>query len=319
MSEATVSAAGRMSLTSRLWLFGAIAAAIVAAHANVIRDLISLSTSDSAASHVAIIPVLSAVLVFNRRGEIFAEISSCVSGGLAIIAAGVVLTAATPWLSSLTGVGLAPSLAAGGMIVQLIGAFLLVFGWSAFVSARFALGFLLLAMPIPPVVLDGLTQMLKRGSALAVSALFTLTGTPFHREGFIYALPRLSIEIADACSGIRSSIALGLSALLMGHLTLTSAWSRVVLLLAVLPITVLKNGLRIVSLSLLTIYVDPSFLAGRLHNDGGIAFFLLALALLMPVLALLRRWNAAVHAPGRLPLSSVGSWSRKPDPPGHPH
>ena len=52
------------------------------------------------------------------------------------------------------------------------------------------------------------------------------------------------------------------------------------------------NGIRIVTLSTLAIYADPSFLTGKLHNEGGFVFFLLALAILAPVLWLLQRSEA---------------------------
>jgi exosortase len=187
------------------------------------------------------------------------------------------------------------ALLVGALLVVWIGAFLLLFGWRALRAARFAVAFLVFTIPIPPVLIDGATELLKRGSADAVAALFTLTGTPYHREGFVFTLPRLMIEVADACSGIRSSIALILTTLLAGHMYLKSSWIKVLLVVAVLPVAILKNGLRIVSLSLLSIYVDPSFLAGRLHTDGGIVFFLLALALLLPVLTVLRRWESLTN------------------------
>jgi exosortase/archaeosortase family protein len=76
-----------------------------------------------------------------------------------------------------------------------------------------------------------------------------------------------------------------------------------VLLGAVLPMTVLKNGIRIVSLSLLAMYVDPEFLTGQLHHEGGMVFFLLALALLTPVLVVLRRLEPHLHV-GRLAASA---------------
>jgi hypothetical protein len=55
------------------------------------------------------------------------------------------------------------------------------------------------------------------------------------------------------------------------------------------PVALIKNGIRIVTLTLLSIYVDPSFLTGSLHHKGGFVFFLLALAILAPVLLLLEK------------------------------
>jgi len=80
-----------------------------------------------------------------------------------------------------------------------------------------------------------------------------------------------------------------ITSLVAGHLFLRSAWTKAVLTLATLPLLIVKNGIRIVTLSLLSVYVDPSFLTGRLHHQGGILFFLLALAILAPVLWLLQK------------------------------
>ena len=143
------------------------------------------------------------------------------------------------------------------------------------------------------MLLDAAVGVLKTGSTEVVSTLFTLTGTPFFRDGFVFTLPQFAIEVADECSGIRSSIALVLTSLLAGHTFLQSGWTRALLVVAVLPVTILKNGIRIVGLSLLSIHVDPSFLKGQMHREGGVVFFLLALAMLAPVFALLRRSEIA--------------------------
>jgi exosortase len=144
-------------------------------------------------------------------------------------------------------------------------------------------------VPIPDSVVDGATRFLKSGSTEAVAWLFKLTGTPYHREGFVFTLPKFVIEIADECSGIRSSIALLLTALLAGHLCLTSPWKKAVLVAVILPLAILKNGLRIATLSLLAIHVDAGFLKGQLHHEGGIVFFLVTLGILAPIFILLQR------------------------------
>jgi exosortase/archaeosortase family protein len=77
--------------------------------------------------------------------------------------------------------------------------------------------------------------------------------------------------------------------LLAGHLFLRSAWTKAGLIMATLPLLIVKNGIRIVTLSLLSIYADPGFLTGSLHSRGGILFFLLALLLLVPLLRVLQR------------------------------
>jgi exosortase len=282
---------GTTSIATRTLLFVAFALVTALAQLDVLRALIAFSRGDTSASHLVLIPFVSFALVWQRRDVVFASVSTNWRGGLGVISCGLGVAVAArliPLAEGQTKLGLL----VGALLIVWIGAFLLLFGWRAFRAARFALAFLVFTIPIPPVLINGATELLKRGSAHAVAALFTLTGTPYHREEFVFTLPRLTIEVADACSGIRSSIALILTALLAGHMYLKSSWTKLLLIVAVLPVAVLKNGLRIVSLSLLAIHVDPSFLAGRLHTDGGIVFFLMGLALLLPVLAVLRRWES---------------------------
>jgi exosortase/archaeosortase family protein len=99
----------------------------------------------------------------------------------------------------------------------------------------------------------------------------------------------VSIEVAKECSGIRSSMVLLILALVIVHFCLKKFWTKVLFVAIGLFMMILKNGIRIATLTLLAIYVDPGFLYGRLHRQGGITFFLLALLLLLPVLRLLQR------------------------------
>jgi exosortase/archaeosortase family protein len=69
---------------------------------------------------------------------------------------------------------------------------------------------------------------------------------------------------------------------------LEKAWGKTVIALLVLPFAVLKNSIRIVGLSLLALRVDPSFLTGQLHHEGGIVFFVITVAMLAPIVAVLR-------------------------------
>src|SRR5207248_9751949 len=102
---------------------------------------------------------------------------------------------------------------------------------------------------------------------------------------------------ARQCSGIRSSIALLLTFLVAGHLALDSSWRKLVLLLAVLPVVLLKNGLRIVTVTMLAVYVDPAFLSGTLHERGGVLCYVLGVALLAGFLKILRRSEQESRAP----------------------
>jgi exosortase len=138
-------------------------------------------------------------------------------------------------------------------------------------------------IPIPDPILTGIIRALQEGSTDIAQAIFQLTGTPVLRNGFQLSLPTVTIEVAEECSSIRSSMALFITCLLAAHLYLRSGWKKWVFVLLSLPLSLLKNGIRIATLTLLSIYVNPEFLTGRLHHEGGVVFFLLALAMLVPV------------------------------------
>jgi exosortase/archaeosortase family protein len=100
----------------------------------------------------------------------------------------------------------------------------------------------------------------------------------------------MSIEVAKECSGIRSSLGLFITAILGGYLFLRTGWKNVILALFVFPITVFKNGIRIVTLSALAIHVDEKFITQSfLHRSGGFLFYIPALLLLGIVLWRLRK------------------------------
>ncbi len=109
------------------------------------------------------------------------------------------------------------------------------------------------------------------------------------REGIVFHLTTVNIEVARECSGIRSSIALLILAVLAGHFVLEGVWRKLVFVLIGIALMIVKNAIRIVTLTLLANYVEPGFLFGKLHREGGVVFFLIGLLLLWPVLWLLQR------------------------------
>ena len=261
---------------------------LIVGNIGVVRALIEFSLANPTASHLIAVPIVTVVLMYQNRESIFSSIRFAPWSGVALVVTGLALTlggrltTAGPLEGSL-------SVLVAGIIVSWIGGFLLFFGRDAVRAALFPLLFLVFTIPIPVPLLDGATQVLKRGSTEAVAGLFTLTGVPYHRDGFVFSLPMFAIEVADACSGIRSTIALVLTGLLAGHMFLRDPWTKVCVVAVVLPITILKNGIRIVTLSMLAMHVDPGFLTGQLHHEGGIVFFVLGLVILAPILAVLRK------------------------------
>jgi exosortase len=282
-----------MNLFNRTLAYAVFIAVVVLLTSPALRLLLDLSRSDASASHLILIPFVSLVLIYRERAFVFSKMRFDWRVGTGAMLAGVLLLIAAaiyrPGAASPAASPGSLSLAVAGIWALCLGGFAALYGRDAFRAALFPLLFLAFMIPIPPMLLDGAVNVLKRGSTEAVALLFGLTGTPFHRQEYVFTLPNFVIEVADECSGIRSSIALVLTSLLAGHLFLKRAWKRALLVGLVFPFTILKNGIRIVALSFLAIHVDPSFLSGRLHRDGGVVFFLIALALMFPLFALLCR------------------------------
>jgi exosortase len=251
--------------------------------------LIRFSFQEEQYSHIILVPVVSAFLLARERRNIFARVETCWGVGSPLLVAGGVLA----WLGHRTFSPLGQndqlSIAISSLVTLWIGAFVLCYGLRALRAGLFPMLFLLLMVPVPEVVLNRVIFWLQTGSAEVSYALFQLVGVPVFRTDFVFLLPGLSIEISKECSGIRSGIVLLMTSLLAGHLFLRTAWRKAALTLVTLPLLIVKNAIRIVTLTLLSIYVDPSFLMGRLHRDGGILFFLLALVFLTPALRLLQR------------------------------
>jgi exosortase len=268
-------------------LFSICVLLVSAINVGTLRALVTMVSGNPTASHVLAIPVVTVALIYLLRDSVFAVQQPSWVLGPSVVLSGVALSMVAR--AAFGPSAFAVTVGVAGIAVSWVGGFIMCFGVSAARVALFPLAFLVFMVPMPELVIDHATSFLKAGSAEVVSALFTLTGTPYHRDAYVFSLPTFVIEIADECSGIRSSIALLLTSLLAGHSYLTKISTRTILVLAILPAALLKNGIRIVSLSLLAMHVDPSFLTGQLHHEGGILFFALTLVLLMPVFVLLQR------------------------------
>jgi exosortase len=250
-------------------------------------------------SHVVLIPLVSLVLLVRDRSVIFARVGASPAWGLSLLGSGVLLAVLADGAVAPRDEALGRSLVMLALVLLWAGAFVLCYGVTPARAALFPLGFLLFMVPLPPALLGAVVGGLQRASAEVSAALFGLLGVPLYREGFVFGLPGLTIEVAAECSGIRSFMALAVTSVLAGHLVLRRAWTRTALVLALVPLAVAKNAVRIVGLSLLAIHVDRAFVTGSaLHRYGGIPLFVTALAVLAGMLALLGRLEGR-PAPGQ--------------------
>jgi exosortase len=251
--------------------------------------LVHFALANDDASHVVLIPFLSALLIYREQKQIFPRVSFDYSSAslLFVLSVSIYIWTLRSFDSWTPGEMLAGYMLA--LVFFWFSGFAFFFGREALQNARFSLLFLFLMIPLPDPLLNHAIYLLQKGSADITEMIFDIAGVPALREGFVFHLAHLSIEVAKECSGIRSSMALLILALLVGHLFLRTLWRQALFVAVGLLIMIVKNGIRIATLTILAQYVDPGFLTGRLHHEGGVVFFLIGLLLLFPVFWLLQR------------------------------
>lgn len=188
------------------------------------------------------------------------------------------------------------------LVLAWIGIFLIYFGPVACRPVLFPLLFLFGLVPIPEFLLNSIVALLQRGSAWSAHAFFALAGVPVIGQGVQLTIPGLTIQIAQECSSIRSSSMLVVTTLVIAQVLLRSSWRKALIIILAVPLSVAKNGLRIFTIAMLGTRVNRGYLTGRLHHQGGILFFLIALIAEIALLLLLRRGENPRPGP---PLESL--------------
>ena len=292
------------NLKKRLVLFAGWTLLFSLLFAKPLAALFRMSFLSDDVSYLVFIPFIAAWSLFVDRHKIFASASydRTVAAGLFFCAACIGLVT---FLVNKGSADLRLSSFILALVMFWISGFLLLFGKAASRAACFSLLFLFLMVPLPQFLLNRTIYLLQSGSAWITGSFFDLLGVPVLQEGFVFHLSTVNIEVAQECSGIRSSMALLILALIVAHFYLASFWKKALFVVFGLFIMILKNGIRIATLTLLAVYVDPSFLTGKLHHQGGIVFFLIGLFLLAPLLWLLQRRKTVilpVERPSQLPV-----------------
>jgi exosortase len=252
---------------------------------------IGLYLRDDRYSYALFAVPITVFLMYSQRAAVFLSPRYEVAGGVGMILLGASSRAVAAAISSPFSRDVRLSGSVLALVLVWVGAFLLCYGKDAFRKALVPLLFLFLLVPLPSAVMDKAVVALQHASAGTTYVLFKLLRIPVLAQGVNLSLPGANIEIAKECSGIRSGESLVITCILAGYYLLQSAWSRVGLVLLSVPVAILKNALRITTISCLGIYVDPAFFYGKLHRNGGLPFSIVALAMVALVLFLFRRWE----------------------------
>lgn len=240
---------------------------------DVVLKLVHDWGTDDNYSHGFLIPPIALYFVWERRARLAATPSAPSSAGLLVVLAsvavlGVGVLGAELFLTRLAIVGV------------LAGGVLFLSGWPWLRILAFPLGILLLMIPIPAIIFNQIAFPLQLLASRFGELALTTAGVPVLREGNVIVLSNTTLEVAEACSGIRSLISLLTLAIVYGYFIDARPWARTVLAAASIPVAIVANGVRVAGTGIAAHYVGPKAAEGFFHTFSGWLVFVVAFVLL---------------------------------------
>jgi exosortase len=275
------------------WLQASLLAILVGfLYYRILPQLVSEWWTNPNFSHGFLVPFFSAFVVWQGRKRL-ATLSIEPSWlGLAVIAGalGILIVGE---------LGAEFFLSRTSLLFLIAGLVIYFVGWRYFRATLFPWAFLFFMIPIPVIIFNQIAFPLQFLAARLASSILTLIGIPVLRDGNIIQLPTMTLEVAEACSGIRSLMSLGALAVIYGYFLEPRKIPRVLLALAAIPVAVGANALRIVGTGLTGLYWSPDKAEGFFHEFSGWIIFVISLALLVCIHGALRWiWKMAVRKRG---------------------
>ena len=252
------------------------------AYWTIVPYMVQQWNNDANYSHGFIVPVISGYFIYERRRELLDAESAPSNWGLLLILAGV--------LQLCIGyVAFELYTMRSSLVVVLAGLTLFLLGTRVFRIMLLPLLYLFFMVPLPYIVYDSVAFPLKQFVAKYSVAVLQLMGVVIIREGNVLMLPETTLEVADACSGIRSLVSLLALAVAFAAMTQKSTLKRCIMVFSAIPIAILTNALRVIVTGILAQYWGSKAAEGFFHEFAGLAVFGVALVLLAGLGSLLRK------------------------------
>ena len=239
-------------------------------------------TVDPNYSHGFLIPLLSGYLLWRKKDVFNLSAINPELKGLPLLMLGL-------FLMVLGKVGTIYFVMLFSFLIVLMGLSLFLLGTNITKSALFPISYLIFMIPLPSVFYNDLTFRLKLLASIISTKLLALIGIPVFREGNIIHLNGTSLQVIDACSGLRSLISLLALAVLFAYFIQTSTWKRLSLVLLTIPITIFSNSCRLAVTAILVDHIGPHATEGFPHIFTGIIMFFIAIVLLVSSWAIIKR------------------------------
>jgi exosortase len=183
----------------------------------------------------------------------------------------------------------------------LTGIVLFLFGWGHLRKLAFPMAFLLLMIPLPAIVFNRIAFPLQLVASRFGETVITAANIPVLREGNVLILANTSLEVAEACSGIRSLVSLITLAILYGYFTDRRLWVRLAIVASAVPVAIVANGARVAGTGIAAHYIGPDAAHGFFHEFSGWVVFIVAFLLLLAIQRLILWLAPARPGPGAKP------------------
>jgi exosortase len=256
-----------------LWQLIILSGIILWLYRSILVHLVGQWWHDPNFSHGFFVPLFSALIIWQERQNL-AQLPLRPSWSGLPIAALALCTLVVGQL------GAELFLSRSSLLILLAGLIVLFCGWTYFRALLFPWAFLILMIPIPTIIFNQITFPLQLLASRVSGLILPLLGVPVLREGNVINLPAMALEVAEACSGIRSLMSLVTLAIIYGYLMEKRLWVRWVLAFASVPIAVVANSVRIIGTGLLVQYWDPEKAEGYFHASWGWIIFVISLVML---------------------------------------
>jgi exosortase len=274
---------------------GLIVTAILVVYFPILTSLVRQWASDDNYSHGFIVAPFAIYFAWQKRQPLAAAPLAPHWGGVLVVAASLVVL-----LAGLFGAEL--FLTRLSLIGVLAGTILFVFGTRHLRLLAFPIAFLVLMVPLPSVIFNQVAFPLQLFASSVGETVLSLCGVPVLREGNILMLPTTTLEVAQACSGIRSLVSLLTLAILLGKFTEPVMWRRVALAVCAVPVAIAANAARVAGTGLLADWIGPQAAQGFFHEFSGWVMFVIAFSLLLAVQRALAMTSRIRVAPARARL-----------------
>lgn len=256
-------------------MIGWVSLLLLICYAPVLEHLVDQWSSDADMGHGFFVPVIAGYIAWQKRNQIAGLVPKPNWWGLVIMLwAGLQLYIAT--------LGAELFLTRTSFVISIIGAVLLLGGTRYLRIFAFPLFLLFFMVPIPAVIYTQITFPLQLFASRVAENSIDLLQIPVLREGNVLILPQQTLNVVEACSGIRSLLTLTFLALVYGHFFEKRTWIRIVLFFATIPIAIIANAGRVTFTGVISQF-KPELAEGWFHEAQGWVIFMIGLTILVAV------------------------------------